>query len=104
MSYKVEYLPLALADLKDAVAHISDELGMPRAARELAETIIGDVASLSDFPYSRSAYTPIKPLKHDFRRLLVQNYSVFYWVDEDLKAVTVARILYNRRNFVALIR
>lgn len=44
MSYKVEYLPLALADLKDAVAHISDELGMPRAARELAETIIGDVA------------------------------------------------------------
>lgn len=42
MSYKVEYLPLALADLKDAVAHISDELGMPKAARELVGTIIGD--------------------------------------------------------------
>lgn len=35
MSYKVEYLPLALADLKDAVVHISDELGMPRAAGNL---------------------------------------------------------------------
>lgn len=31
MNYRVEYLPLALSDLKSAIAHISNELGMPKA-------------------------------------------------------------------------
>ncbi|WP_366944681.1 hypothetical protein [uncultured Fibrobacter sp.] len=46
----------------------------------------------------------MKPLKHDFRKMVVQNYSVFYWVDENSKTITVARILYNRRNIISLIR
>jgi addiction module RelE/StbE family toxin len=104
MNYRVEYLPLALSDLKSAAAHISNELGMPKAATELVERIVGDIDSLADFPYSQPAYTPIKPLKHDFRKMVVQNYSVFYWVDENSKTITVARILYNRRNIISLIR
>ncbi|WP_414654296.1 type II toxin-antitoxin system RelE/ParE family toxin [Fibrobacter sp. UBA2449] len=76
MNYRVEYLPLALSDLKSAIAHISNELGMPKAATELVERIVGDIDSLADFPYSQPAYTPIKPLKHDFRKMVVQNYSI----------------------------
>ncbi|MBR2212373.1 MAG: type II toxin-antitoxin system RelE/ParE family toxin [Fibrobacter sp.] len=68
MNYRVEYLPLALSDLKSAIAHISNELGMPKAATELIKRIVDDIDSLADFPYSQPAYTPIKPLKHDFRK------------------------------------
>ena len=64
MNYRVEYLPLALSDLKSAIAHISNELGKPKAATELVERIVGDIDSLADFPYSQPTYTPIKPLKH----------------------------------------
>ena len=104
MNYRVEYLPLALSALQSAIAHISHDLAMPQAATELIKRIDDDIDSLADFPYSQPAYTPIKPLKHDFRKLVVQNYSIFYWVDENSKTITVARILYNRRNIISLIR
>ena len=104
MNFKVEYLSRAISDLKDAMAHISNELGMPKAASELVENIVHDIESLTDFPYSHPAYTPIQPLKHDYRKMVVQNYSVFYWVDEQSKIVTIARVLYNRRNFLSILR
>ncbi len=34
--------------------------------------------------------------------MVVQNYSVFYWIDEDYKIVTIARVLYNRRELVSM--
>jgi hypothetical protein len=37
---------------------------------------------LTDFPYSNPVYSPIKPLKHEYRKQLVKSYIMFYWVDE----------------------
>ena len=46
---------------------------------------------------------PIRPLKHEYRKLRVRNYLVFYWVDEERKLVTVARMIYARRNYEGLL-
>ena len=98
MSYTVAYLPSAVDDLQETVRYIAHTLGNPSAAQKFSEELIYQVGMLSDFPYSAPAYTPLRPLKHEYRRLLVKNYFVFYWVDEDTKTVTVARIIYARRN------
>ncbi len=58
MSYRVEFLELALLDLSSIVSHVANELGMPIAA---------------------------------------------YWVEETSKTVTVARILYNKRDVDSLL-
>ena len=103
MKYRVEYLGLALEDLKEMVSYITDELGSPDSASHLATNIVERVNTLSDFPYAYTVYIPIRPLSHEFRKMVVQNYSVFYWIDDVAKLVTVARVLYNKRNIISLL-
>lgn len=97
MNYKLEYLPAARQDLVEIVRYISGNLKNPAAAHRLAEKMIDAVEALREFPYAKPAYMPLRPLKHEYRKLLVENYLVFYWVDDQAKQITVARVLYARR-------
>ena len=97
MSYQIEYLPAALHDLTDIAYYIGVELHNPDAADRLAEKIVTAVDSLADMPYRFAAYHPAKPLRRDYRRVVVDNYVVFYWVDEEKQKVTIARVIYGGR-------
>lgn len=101
--YKLEYLPVARQDMIEIVRYISQELLNPTAADQLALELIEAGDGISRFPYANPAYTPIRPLKHEYRKLLVQNYFMFYWVDEVAQLVTVARIVYARRDYDRLL-
>lgn len=101
--YNLEYLPVARQDMVEIVRYISIELGNPAAADRLAAELIEAGDSIPKFPYANPAYTPIRPLKREYRKLLVQNYFMFYWVDEDKKLITVARVIYARREFERLL-
>lgn len=101
--YRLEYLPAARQDMVDIVRYISRELCNPTAAERLAVELIEAGNSMSGFPYANPAYTPIRPLKHEYRKRLVQNYAIFYWVDENKKLVTVARVIYAKRDFERLL-
>ena len=101
--YKLEYLPIARQDMADIVRYISHELCNPEAAEKLALEMIEAVDGLPAFPYANAAYIPIKPLKHEYKKLLVQNYIMFYWVDEKEKTVTMARVIYARRDYKKLL-
>lgn len=101
--YKLEYLPAAHQDMVDIVRYISRELCNPTAAERLAMELIEAGDSIPGVPYANPAYTPIRPLKHEYRKRLVQNYIMFYWVDEGKKLVTVARVIYAKREFERLI-
>ena len=102
MKYRVQFLELALDDLKGIVAYISKELSSPKSANHLVECIVGRINTLAVFPYAYAIYVPVRPLLHEMRKMVVQNYSVFYWIDEDYKIVTIARVLYNRRELVSM--
>ena len=71
--YKIEYLPSALDDLKEIIGYIAHTLQNQKAAENLL-------------------------LIHEYRKLLVKNYFIFYWVDEKEKTITIARVIYARRN------
>ncbi len=101
--YKLEYLPIARQDMVDIVRYISRELCNPMAAERLALEVIEAGDSIPEFPYANPAYTPIRPLKHEYRKRLVQNYIMFYWVDEGKKLATVARVIYAKRDFARLL-
>lgn len=101
--YKLEYLPVAQQDMVEIVRYISRELKNPAAADQLAVALIEAGESIPAFPYAHPAYIPIRPLKHEYRKLLVQNYLMFYWVDEDMKLVTVARVIYAKRDYGLLL-
>lgn len=49
--YKITYLPLAEADIIDAVDYISFTLEAPKAAMALLDELDKTVRQLSEFPY-----------------------------------------------------
>lgn len=102
--YNLAYLPVALKDMVDIVRYISEELHNPTAAERLSAKLISTGESIAIFPYSHPAYNPIRPLKHEYRKMPVQNYLIFYWVDEEKKSVTVARVIYQKRNYKAMLK
>lgn len=97
--YRLEYLPSARQDMIGIVQYVSRELGNPAAAEKLALELIQAGDSIPRLPYANPAYIPIRPLQHEYRKLLVRNYAMFYWVDEGKRLVTVARVAYARRSF-----
>ena len=101
--YKLEYLPAARQDMVDIVRYISRELRDPTAAERLAAELIEAGDSIPGFPYANPTYTPIRPLKREYRKRLVQNYIMFYWVDEGRKLVTIARVIYAKREIDRLL-
>ena len=97
--HKIEFLPIALEDLRQIVRYISVELKNPVAAEKIADEIIEKINRLEEFPYIAHVYIPQQPLEKEYRKLLVKNYSVFYTVEEETKTVTISRVLYNKRQF-----
>lgn len=87
----------------DIARYISRELNNPVAADRLALELIEAGDSIPAFPYANPAYIPIRPLKHEYRKLLVENYLMLYWVDEEKKRVTVARVIYAKRDYELLL-
>ena len=87
----------------EIVLYIARELNNPTAAERIAEHLTEAGKSLRDFPYAQPAYTPLRPLKHEYRKLLVENYMMLYWVSEAEKCVTIARVVYARRNYAELL-
>jgi addiction module RelE/StbE family toxin len=101
--YKLEFLPTAKQDMTGIVLYISRDLSNPTAANRLADEMIDAADRLCDFPYINAVYQTIKPLKHECRKLMVKNYVMFYWVDENRKLVTIARVIYARRDYEKLL-
>lgn len=99
MKYDLDFLPVAQKDMIDIVMYISKVLCNPVAANRLAEKFINEAEKLRDFPYSLPAYYPIRPLEREYRKLIVDNYIMFYWVDETKHCITVARVIYAKSDY-----
>lgn len=97
--YTIEYLPIAKSDMVDIAKYIGVKLENPEAAERLAEKMIEAAEMLTDMPYKCPVHIPVKPLRHEYRKLIVQNYIMFYWVDEDKKLITIARVVYSGRDY-----
>ncbi len=101
--YKVQYLPIARQDMVEIARYIGQTLQNPIAAMQIAEEMVAAGEGLSRMPYANPAYQPIRPLLHEYRKLLVHNYLMLYWVDEANKTVTIARVVYARRSYGKLL-
>ena len=73
----------------EIVRYISRKLHNPAAAERLAAELVHTAESLLPFPYAAPACRPIRPLEHEYRKIPVRNFLIFYWIDEEKKLVTV---------------
>ena len=100
--YKIHYLPLALEDLKEIVKYIAFKLESPKAAENLLSQIDKGVLKIADNPFRCHLYTSPEKLKHEYRILNIDNYSLFYTIDKD--KIEIHRVIYSRRDILQLLK
>jgi len=88
--------------MAEIARYISHDLCNPSAAQKLAGEMVEAAEMLTEFPYSNTIHFSVKPFKQEYRKLIVKNYAMFYWIDEKKKQVTIARVIYARRDYEKL--
>ena len=58
---------------------------------------------LEELPFRNALVLDERLAYQGIRRILIDNYIVFYVVNDEKKIVTVVRILYNRRDWINLL-
>lgn len=86
----------------EIVRYISGDLQKPAAADRLAMELVNAAESVLTFPYALPRITN-PSVECEYRKILVQNFLMFYWVDEEKKLVTVARVVYAKRDVAKLL-
>ena len=97
--HRVEYLPIAVADLDDIFIFVADN--SPQAAMELIDRIDASLAGLESFPEMGLIAKPPRLARKGYRVLIVDDYLVFYVLQDDI--VEIRRIVSGKRNCAHLV-
>jgi len=101
--YKIEIAARAKRDMREVHTYISGTLKEPNVADELLDKIETKILTLKSMPL-RHALERDEQLKlRNLRKLIVDNYLVFYTVNEKTETVFVVRVLYARRDWMNLL-
>ena len=102
-SYNVSYSVDALGDLREIYSYIANELLVPETAAAQLGGIRKEVRSLDFMParYTLVEWEPWHSMK--MHQLPVDNFIVYYLVDDKERTVTVARIFYGGRDIEGII-
>ncbi|WP_425057881.1 hypothetical protein SCACP_24470 [Sporomusa carbonis] len=98
-NYRLQFTPKAEEDLDEIYEYIFGTLSAPVAANKLADNIEKAILRLKEYPFS-CQYVLDEPLKaRGYRKLIVDNYLVFYLVNEVEEQVVIMRILYGASKY-----
>ena len=102
--YSIVYSPEAVDDIRGIYFYIANELQAEQAAANQVSRIRQDIRKLSLFPEKHKLVEWEPWNSMGMRMLPVNNYVVYYFVDEDNKAVSVVRIFYSGRDVESIIK
>lgn len=103
MNYKVIINSEAERDILSIIYYINNILKSPEAANRIYNKLKNKILSLSEIP-KRCPLIKEEPYRSNgVRRLYVENYVVFFFIDENNSEVHVFRVLYKRREWSNLI-
>ena len=103
MNYTIHISRTAEQDLRAAVDYITTHLQNPQAARRLGANALADIDSLEIFPARFPAIDDPFLAPHQIHLLPVQNYLLFYRIDEPSRAVHILRFLYGRSDWQTIL-
>ena len=98
IQYSVTYSNEALEDLREIYTYIAEELLVPEIAKDQIHRILRGVRALNTMPsrFKRVDWEPLQPM--GIHQMPVNNYVVFYLVNEQSHCVMISRIYYGGRN------
>ncbi len=96
MNYHVEISEEAKGDMHDIFQYIAFTLLQLNTAAKQIERIEKGIYDLDFMPRKHKSYPFLK--RTDLHMFMVDNYSILYTINDETQEVTVARVLYGRRN------
>lgn len=101
--YKIQFSKDAKKDLIDTYSYIKYNLQEPVIAKKLIAKIREEINKLKDNPRIYSIIKDEIIKKREIRKVKVNNYIVFYRVEENNNIVEIVRIMYGRRNWTKIL-
>ena len=95
--YKLRYLPLFKNDMEQAILYIADVLKNPNSAEKLLDDVEYEIKKRLQYPLAFEPYHSLRQRKHEYYKIPVGNFFVFYVVIYDV--MEVRRFVYSRRDF-----
>jgi plasmid stabilization system protein ParE len=99
--YRLRYLPLFEQDLTDTVNYITNMLKNPQAALKLVDDVEAAIFERLKNPVSFELYRSAKKRPHDYYRIYVRNYAIYYVVIDNV--MEVRRFVYGARDIDRLL-
>lgn len=102
--YQVRMTGHAIEQVRETVRYISFTLQAPDTALQWAARLEAAMASLDHMP-ARFPRTPEEPWHTEgIHRMPVENFLVYYWINEGRQTVWITAVLYVRRDQLPLLR
>ena len=80
------------------VHYISNDLMAPDATDNLLDKMKAEITKLSSFP-KKHALIDEEPWRTEgVRKIVVNNFLIYYWVDDENNRVQVTAVIYSRRD------
>ena len=95
--------PMAADDLGNIYRYISEELFTASAATNILKRIEKEIIRLKEFPFSCNYVADEFLRNKGYRKLIVDNYIVFYLTKEEKDQVIIMRVLYGKQNYENLL-
>lgn len=96
--YKVKVTKYALAQMEEIRDYIADKLHAPQAAYHLILEMKNRMVSLESMPERNQLVTSKKWRVQGIRKIIVNNFIMYYWIDEENQNVYITAVVYEKRN------
>lgn len=102
--YSYNFTEKAEQDFDEILRYISFDLANPIAAQNLGRKIFEKIDMVRFFPESCAIVENEFLSDKTVRKLLVDNYIIYYKANHDKKIITIIRIVYGKRNLDEIIK
>jgi len=104
VEYSFKFTENAEEDLNDILKYISEDLSNPSAASGLAHRIFECIDNVRVFPESGLIVENDFLADKTIRKVLVENYTIYYKADDKNKLIYIVRLVYSRRDMNELFK
>lgn len=102
--YEVKVTRQALEQMRAILHYISYDFMAPQAADNLLDDLKSSILKLSVLP-KKHPLIEEEPWKSEgIRKIVVKNFLVYYWVDDENNKVQVTAVIYSKRDQIKQLR
>jgi plasmid stabilization system protein ParE len=103
MKYEVQISDKAEDDLDSIIDYMISKLKAPRAADNFIRLLEEKIESIEVSPKAYKIIDDEKLSVDEIRVVQVNNYLVFFMIDDKKKVVSIIRVLYGRRDWLNIL-